>query len=1035
MTARPVNLPRCATRPVRRVRAVWAWALGCAALLACGLAAAQPVDRTIQQFHHTSWDAKSGAPLNTWKMAQTTDGWLWLGGLAGLYRFDGVRFERFDDSGSDSDRTGSVSNLLALPSGELWIGYYYGGVGVLANGRLERFGSESGFDGSPVLTIEYDHDGNIWAATASDLLRYDGHRWDKAGPRWDLKLATFGGMVVDAAGTLWVVNQGRSGERLYAMRRGAARFELIDGAPSGGRSFQVLDGALWMVHADHARRVTRFDAVAGAVADPRPNSRRSSSLVIDRERQLWTAFCPQGLCRTRLPERLDAERVPLLAPWEHFTHRDGLSGDIGMTILEDRSGTIWVATKSGLDRFRRANLRRLDLPSAMTNFALVRSPREGVLIAGLSATARALWRADLETFVVAEPPARIDAAHVDRSGQVWFGGPGGLWLRTASGFEAVPAPEALGQVRVRALASDHRGLWVSFTGAGLYRLEGREWRRETLLDAPNVVTALATGRDERLWLGFAENRLAVLDEGRLRYFDASDGIAVGAVGYLHAGRLLIAAGQDGIAILRGERFRTMNVADPEVLRGVSGIVETARGDLWLNGVRGAVRIDAADVERWQEDPARRVPVQLFDAQDGYPTSASPGTPQPSAILGDDGRIWFAGIDGVAWIDPDAIERPDAAPPVMVRDLVANGRRYDASQPVQLPSGTTSVAIRYTALALAAPERMVFRHRLDGVDEGWRQAGPRREVVYSNLGPGRYTFRVGASEAGDARTPAEASVSIEIAPTFTQSLAFRAVVAGALALLLVAAYRVRVNVLAQRAATRMQAVLNERERIARELHDTLLQGVQGLVLQFQAVADSLGPGRPERALIDTALERADRVLAEGRDRIADLRTMTEPGDDLASALRCFGEQLAAEHGIAFSMSVHGEPNAADPLLLCEVYRIACEALLNAFQHAQASQVDLALRCEREMLRVTVRDDGVGISEKMLAEGKPGHWGLAGMRERARRIRGQLSIARGANGGTEVAIELPVIAVRDDPARRGLLGRAWRRLRRDPASSGA
>lgn len=978
-------------------------------------AAAATRERTLKQFHLTHWDARSGAPLDTIKMAQTSDGWLWLGGSNGLYRFDGLRFERFADPDGSSDGSEGVSNLLALPSGELWIGYYNGGVAVLdKDGQLRRFGARDGFDANAINTLEYDFDGNLWVGSAARVMRYDGRRWEAVGEDWGLKLSAFGGMTVDAAGALWLSDM----KQWFVLPRGERRFRASGLPTTRGRSLQVIDGALWMVTPDALQRIA--DAPAQP-APPRASHRRSSSVVIAADRQLWTVFCPEGLCRTRVPPVLDGARVALAPPQEHFTHREGLSGDVGMTILEDRDGNFWVATKSGLDRFRPAPLRRVDLPSAYTKYSLADSPEEGLLIAGVSATQRTLWRAERGGEPQAGPDTQFTASHVDRAGRVWFAGRGGLWRRDASGFEAVPAPPEGAQATVRALASDAQGLLVKFTGGPLYRYTDAQWQPVLAPELTTPATALAVGADDRLWLGFAQ-RVAVYEGGVLRReYGPAQGLDLDPVTYLFAGRRIVAAGPHGVSVLRDGRFWPLRTKEPQDLRGVSGIVETANGDLWLNGARGAVRIVAAELDRWQAQPQRVLAAQLFDALDGYPSSASPVTPQPSAVMGRDGRLWFAGIDGVAWLAPESIEGPAAAAPVRILDIVADGRRFDARRPAQLPPGTSNVVIRYTALALGEPERVNFRLRLEGVDGDWRGAGNSREVVYSNLGPGSYRLLVDASGGDDIWGVSQASAGFEIPPTFVQSSGFRLAVAVVGAVLLVLAYQLRVGVLSQRAKQRMQAVVNERERIARELHDTLLQGIQGLVLQFQAVADTIGRDEPARQMLESALGRADRVLAEGRDRITNLRSMSEPGDDLALSLRYFGEQLAVEYRIDFVAKVQGDPAAIDPVLLCEVYRIGSEALLNAFQHARATRIELSLQCDGRALTLRIRDNGVGIAPELFAHGKPGHWGLAGMRERAQRIGARLAVAPAAGGGTEVRLVLPA----SEPLATPWLRWPWRR----------
>jgi signal transduction histidine kinase len=324
---------------------------------------------------------------------------------------------------------------------------------------------------------------------------------------------------------------------------------------------------------------------------------------------------------------------------------------------------------------------------------------------------------------------------------------------------------------------------------------------------------------------------------------------------------------------------------------------------------------------------------------------------------------------------------------------------------ELPARTKDLQIVYTALSLTIPERIRFRYRLEGQDQGWRDVGNRREAIYTNLGPGTYRFRVIACNNDGVWNETGAVLDFTIAPTFYQTWWFKTLcgIAGAGAIWLV--YLLRVNQVALQFQMRLDDRLAERERIARELHDTLLQGVQGLMLHFDAAMKQLPPLGPARPLMEKALHVADQVLLEGRERVRGLRSAAMPLQELSILLARCGEELAEGSATTFKLAVVGSSRALDPIVLDEMYRIGREALLNAFRHSMASRIEIEITYDRAGLQLRIRDDGRGIDQETLESGMPGHWGLSGMRERAQKLGGQLGFWSRPGAGTEVDLTIP------------------------------
>jgi signal transduction histidine kinase len=366
-------------------------------------------------------------------------------------------------------------------------------------------------------------------------------------------------------------------------------------------------------------------------------------------------------------------------------------------------------------------------------------------------------------------------------------------------------------------------------------------------------------------------------------------------------------------------------------------------------------------------------------------------------------LWFATLDGVSVLDPRNLPFNKLPPPVHIEQITADRKTYDASSNLRLPSRVRDLEIDYTALSLVAPEKNRFRVKLEGWDREWQDAGNRRQAFYGNLSPRSYRFRVMASNNSGVWNEAGASFDFSVDPAYYQTAWFRASIAAAILALLWGLYRYRLHQIAREFNVRLEERVGERTRIARDLHDTLLQSFQGLMLHLQVVDDLLPQGKAKVELEKT-LDRADQAIAEGRTAVYDLRSSTTTTNDLAQAVREVGNELAAPGAATFRLVVEGPVRDLHPIIRDEVYRIAREALRNAFSHARAHHIEAELIYADRLFRLRIRDDGQGIAPAILEEGRPGHYGLPGMRERAQQIGAKLTIWSGGGSGTEIELRL-------------------------------
>jgi signal transduction histidine kinase len=422
-----------------------------------------------------------------------------------------------------------------------------------------------------------------------------------------------------------------------------------------------------------------------------------------------------------------------------------------------------------------------------------------------------------------------------------------------------------------------------------------------------------------------------------------------------------------------------------------------------------VRIARPELDAWVADPKRTIRASVFDSSDGIRSRAIVTGYSPHVAKTADGKIWFLTDDGVSIIDPRHLPFNKLPPPVHIEQITADRKKYETSSNQRLPALTRDLEIEYTALSLVAPEKIRFRYKLEGHDPDWQDAGNERKKSYTDLPPRNYRFRVMASNNSGVWNEAGASFDFSILPAYYQTRWFQASCVAAFLALLWGLHRYRLHQIAQRFNTRMEARVDERTRIARELHDTLLQSFQALMIHFQAVDNLLPPGKGKDAL-EKVLDRADRALVEGRNAIQNIRSSTTVTNELSHAVTALGEELAGSHDgetgpATFRVSVEGTPRDLRPILRDDIYRIAREALQNAFRHAQASQIEADITYGDSLLRLRVRDDGKGIDPKHLQAGRDGHWGLPGMRERAQQIGAQFEMWSEVGAGTEVELRIP------------------------------
>ena len=972
-------------------------------------APAQQDNLSVGALEHVVWTIRDGAPAGIHAVRQTADGVLWLGTMGGLYRFDGVHFEPFEPRAPQSLSSLVINQLLALPDSTLWIGYGFGGVSVLTHGQVTTYGVRDGIPLGALTALAADSVGDVWAATTTGLAYFHGGRWHRVGAESGFPVAGMtSDLAVDPRGTLWVATS----HGVFVLARGAHRFSYqgppLDANGSGYGGPRVgPDGSVWGASTTHG--LIRLTDSAGHSLSQRPAIAGLDTvftMIVDQRRYAWMEI-PAGLFRVRLaagtPEgRRSLEKVPV-------------AGEPGAEAFEDRDGNIWVATVVGLERFRETKLTPMQLSRLIIPPSVVAGSGGAVWIGGYGA---ALLATGDQVIPHPEGPLEISCAYRDFDGGLWFGGTAGMWYAaptaapTETRFTRVALPEESGAGEVQAIARSLRGdLWVSIRGGrklGVFRRRRGVWSLVPLPPeyANRYAQAVVVDSGARVWLGYTGNRLLVMDGDSVRVFTEREGLRVGTITALVArGTRLWITGELGVAVWEGSRIRALTATEP--LRGVSGLVETDQGDLWLNGAAGITHIVAAEVRRAVADSSYRASGERFDDHDGLIGRATLQRPVPTAVQGTDGRLWFTTGSGLVWIDPQRIRRNPLAPLVQIRSVQVADKRYDALDHVALPPRTTQLQIEYSALSLAEPERVRFRYRLSGVDTSWVDVGTRREAFYTNLKPASYRFQVIAANEDGVWNDVGARVGIEIPPTFTETRTFKLLIALAVAGVIVMLALWRQRQLSRAMRLQFEAQLAERSRVARELHDTLLSDMAGVALQLSGWARRLNESASDPATVDL-LSRLDtqvrQSLVEARRSVTDMRTrQRDDTQPLHVRLANAAGQAFEGTGITVQASHAGSPRTYRPAVETEILSIANEALTNARRHANCRSVSITCDYAKGALRVSISDDGRGFD--LTHPAPAGHWGLVGMRERATSIGAELSVVSAAGAGTEVALVVP------------------------------
>ncbi|WP_206240070.1 sensor histidine kinase [Novosphingobium terrae] len=968
--------------------------------------ASQPPGR--YSFEHFAYSSNNGSPPDVGAIAQDKNGDLWLASQTGLFIFDGLHFQRFHPTGSQDLRSDLTYSMFLDSKQRLWFGYYSGGASVIINGRVANF--DAGLPKGPLKTFAEDRDGRIWAMSVKGLSYFQDNHWQLFSGGLKPEFGIPYVMLAARDGTLWLATN----STLLFLRPGAHAFERSNVAVKEPWAMeQGPDGRLWLSDEGHGTRPI-LPAGAGSVStgsDTFPDlvARR---LLFDRWGNLWLVLQRQpGIARIANPERVATGRAVAKEDISaSYDASNGLSADRADTVIEDRQGVIWAGTRFGVDRFLPVNfsMRPDIVTTPRTGYRFVQSPDGRIAIANDDTIS--LYPDEKAPAHIIKASGAVRSLRADRNGSLLAAGDFGLARIVGESLQNIALPPHLkSSMLFDCQVARDGSIWVLTRQDGVFVLRAGRWSQvlpQAMVGAASPRVMLLDGRD-RLWVGLDNNAVGLYSDGTFRRFGAEAGFKTGfPQSALAVGDKILVGGELGLAGFDGEHFHTILSQDHPHMSLISGLAQDRSGNLWVSGSRG---ISELKPEQWETlikagrpdlhvDLMAPVGETLFFSQLNCCENTILRTAQ--------GNLWFLTMRGIALIDQTRRPALFAQPRPIFRSVASNGEERAISDPLTLSAGSPDINIEYTSDSIANAQQIQFRYRLvGGSDHRWIDAGSRRQASYTSLAKGDYRFELEVKQGNGEWSGQIATLHFIVPPTFAQTLLAKvlaALVAGGAIVLI---YRIRLRYAMDALRKRLDDRTRERERIARDLHDTLLQSVQALILRIDNARQDIPVESPAYGELDTSLEQAENVVEQTRRTLQGLR-LSDNGIGLDQLLGRLIQTVRFPSEVALSFDAVGDFSRLNRDVQQEVAFIAHEALSNVARHAEAKAVSIQVQLDRKGLQLLVTDNGRGIPGDVLVHGgRERHFGLVGMRERAERLKASLEISSEDGVGTRVLLKVP------------------------------
>lgn len=971
------------------------WVCLVALALAIPLAALSPKS-VPDGYTRRVWQTEDGLPENTVQaFAQTPDHYLWIGTSGGLVKFDGQRFVVFSRENTPQIHENSIFCLMAGHDGTLWAGTEGGGLLKYRDGQLRSYSQAEGLSDGFVRSVYEDRRGTVWVGTDNGLFRFSDDHLIRVDGKGNIPALAVHSIREDHNGRLWV-----GGSKLLMIQGNECHEFAFIGSRSANRVKSVLetsDGTLWVGTVSGLQRLRpdlkgeqNFERVTEISSTVR-------TLVEDNSRTLWIGTIGGGLIK------YSTGRFSRVA-----TPEDPPSGTV-LSVFEDDEQNIWVGLQTGLLRLSRTAMSTFPLPGSQNaDFETIYADRDGSLWVGTTGLYRIDARRDGSRLISPpQPGIRVRSVFRDQANNWWIGTEGyGVFLQKGSEQFHYSKRDGLVNDFVRAFLGTRDGsVWIG-TDEGITR-----WQNGTLTNYRvrdglcyfSIRTLLEDSNGD-IWIGtergvnHMHNNTFVQDEvtGQLRadkvwtiHEDRDGGLWFGTRG-------------SGLFRWRDHKLTSYTSAQGLASNSIYQILEDSRGTFWMNGPDGISSVTRSDLDRYANDPSRLPAVTLYGLSDGVEATQMYGGVQPAGCLTTNGEIWFPSNRGPVRIIPDQA-RPGGLPQVAIEQVLVDGREAPTSGRLIVPPGEGRLQIDYAAIRLRSQERIRFRYRLVGFDHEWTEALRNRVAYYTNLSPAEYEFQVQAFEMNMPENVTEASLQIDWLPHIYRTTWFLALCTAAILGAVFLAYRVRLG----QVQKRFEAVLEERNRIAREMHDTVIQGCASASALLEAVV-SLEPEEEgqKRELLDSARDQVRATVDEARTAVWNLRRKESTAPQIASMIEQIAKQVSHLSHVPVHFESAGKSVLLDGVVEHVVLMVAREAVYNAVRHGQPSEVRIRVRFEPASMNMEVSDDGCGFDPTEAMAGDSVHFGLVGMRERVESLGGRFEVRSALRQGTTVYVVVPV-----------------------------
>lgn len=983
-----------------KIRAMFVRLSGPLLLLLCVCFSSDAQGR-FGQWVHTSWTEQQGAPSIIWSLAKSPDGYLWVGSADGLFRFDGTTFEKIGFLSARGKPVSSlVYELFRSRNGDIWMATA-DSVGVIHHGQVQMLEARAAPFPTHVRTFAEDGQGQIWITSWNGLFRWRSGHLEQLGDQQGLPLTAFYAAFVRRDGSILAT----SAAGVYSLKVGTSKFERLDTQIKiANQIFEDQTGRVWVTE----------DAVHPLiVAGSRDPMRRSAVKILcyrvlfDPDGKLWVPTMEHGI------RRIENPLVPFGSIDEKsdraskFTVADGLTDNSVATILEDESGAIWVGTRHGLDCFRKSAIIVTPFKIGYTDVE-VRPGKSGDIWVGenlrLTHATVAHQQIQLDRTLLStadfDKPARTVTPPAPLFCSDYYSG---VLCSYGSKVKAIRHPPGLGSSDVTARVSlDHdQTLWLITSGTGIFSYSGGTWK-SVPTEGEKITQPMSTaytGASGTIWFAFS-SRLMTVRAGVVRDVPFANEIHIGTIqSIVDSGDHVWFGGTRGLQYFIHGRVGEIVPEGADALTDIREMRETKSGSLWVSTGHGIIHIAAEELQRAIADSTHKVTYQTLGAREGLI-----GHSLDSEEIASDGSLWLVNHDSMARIDLAQLEARYRPAATSVRSLEANGESMQVAETVRLPPHTTNLKFRFVGIDLVDPGHMTYRYRLTNFDKDWQDNGAGREAMYTNLSPGRYEFHVEARNSAGVWSADDVILHIMIAPAWYQRLIFRVCAIAGLLLVAWLMFRRRIKLAEQAIAKSFDARLAERMRISADLHDTFLQTVQG----SKMVADDALVEASDEIQLRQTLEKLTvwlgQAVTEGRAALQALRVSTTEHNHLAEFLDRTAQAHTERSSLSVALTVIGDARDTHPIVRDEIAKIAEEAIRNAAAHSKASQLSIELRYAND-LYLSMMDNGLGIDPNVMTEGKPGHFGLQGMKERSARIGARLTIKSTLHAGTEICLRVP------------------------------